>query len=208
MAHWAVEHAFKTLIGALVLAALSGIAYVAVVALKVPNLELQLKKHDEQLAVIKVSLLTLMQKTGNPPAKEDLEKIMSSVGDLGKTKAELIEAVKVEEGSGRVAAATWIPTEFRSNYTTTIPLGESIKDKEKIARLIAGGVVADKGVTWHTSGKNLKMHYGTDSIFTLTPIRKVSAQEVDSWATTLNTLGKEVGEFGKKGSASENREAK
>ncbi len=77
MPHWTIKNAVNVGIGALVSGALAGILWLIVTSLKVPDIESQLKRHDEQLRTIRANLVVLMQKTGNPPNLKELENLIS-----------------------------------------------------------------------------------------------------------------------------------
>lgn len=198
MAHWMIEHGLRTILGVMLTAVLGGIGWLVLTSLKVPELELQLKKHDEQLSTIRVSLIALMQKTGNPPDKSELEKLVSGVFDLGKAKAALVQQAQLEKGTGVVVPASWVPPEFQTKFPATIAQGVPVKDKEQIARIISAATVADKRAIWTVSDNKLKVRYGTDSVISLTPARKVTEEELKTWATSLNAIGTELSQVPKK----------
>ena len=189
MAHWAVTHGVKVAIGVIVTAALSGMAWLIVAALKVPQLETQLQKHDEQLTTIRVSLLALMQKTGNPPDARQLEKLVSGVYELGEAKAELIEQAQLEKGTGNIVVGKWAP--FTNQAFDTVEVVGSAKPlvkKKDIGVLFYAAMLSDVPASWKVKENTLKLYHGTENVYAFVPRKNVTFKELELTAAELNSL--------------------
>jgi hypothetical protein len=188
MAHWAVKHGLKVVIGVTVTALLGGIWWLVTTVLKVPNLEIKLDKHAEQLTTIRVNLLALMQRTGNPPDTQQLEKLVSGVYELGGAKAELIKQAQLEKGSGRIVIGKWATLGKQGLDTIEFTSGKPIEDKQKIGLIFYGAMISDVPASWKVKGNSLKLSYGMENVYDFAPRKDVSSEELELMATELNSL--------------------
>jgi hypothetical protein len=178
----------KVAIGVLVSALLMGIYWLVVTALKVPELETQLKKHEEQLTTIRINLLALMQKTGNPPDPRQLEKLISGVYELGEIKAASIKQARLEKGTGKIIVGEWAPKYKTAMYAIDVHPDRPLVDKLDIGHLISAAMISDVPAKWTVAGSNLKLDYGKENVFTFIPSKNVSSNDLELMAAELNSL--------------------
>jgi len=200
MPHWAVKHGTQVLIGVLITALLSGIGYVAWHACKIPGLENKLKAHDDKLATISANLIILMSKSG-PLENKLLKDLLSNVEEMGNAKAHLLANARVLEGDGTIPVVKWVPVEEKDMFTVYVQKGQTVRDKEKIAKIISAMTIAQAGTAWSVEGDELIAAFGTTKVAFTT--EKKSGQKIredlEKWVTELNHLSSAAAQIKKAG---------
>src|SRR5713101_5933685 len=107
--HWTTKTAIGAGITVVVTAVLVGGWATYRNTLKIPGLEEASARQQKDIAYLKVSMLTLMQKTGHPPAKEDLQNLISSVGEFGASTAHLVKSANIVITGRPLTYYAWVP---------------------------------------------------------------------------------------------------
>lgn len=186
--HWLVKGTVLALIPILI----AGLWWVASTLMKVPAIESQMAKQGDQLTEIKIQLVTLSQRTGQPLGKDDLKKILSSVADYGEWKAERIESAKVRLSSDKLPLAHWVPAQYAFASMSVPTDGATITDKKSIAKIITMSALAARPITWTVANKELIGIAAGAGEVVLEPKKKVTDEELASWAESLNAVNHKI----------------
>lgn len=184
LADWVV----KPVVGALAVGAMWGAWYLFnAIYYRVPQLESQLANHASQIASLKVSLYTLMQKTGNPPDEKQLKELLTSIQDVGKASAQLIKQVDVVKGTGQMQLTGWAGIGLAAGLEKETSLAEfPLKQKNEISSFISKSIIYPSA-RWEASERKLTVSYG-DSVLAVTPKKGVSEEALKEWAKALSSL--------------------
>ncbi len=164
--------------------------------LRIPDLERAATKQGQDIAFLKASMVTLMQQTGHPATKADLEKLMSSVTEFGAGAAKMANRATVVRTttinstapiSAVLAFYDWVPTtaqvKLGSAYYAALPTASP----HVITNLVTSTLVTRDSGRWLFDGESLLGDFSSVKIV-VTPSTHADRQYYATWANDANAL--------------------
>ena len=184
-----IKDSIPGLIVAGVVAALSMLGYVAVIVMKVPDLERTLEKHNHQLVTHAARIIFLEGLLDKPVKRKDIEDL---IDHLAEAKAPLIDRVQVTGFNTGLAFVSWLPRDQVEKYKGTFEPGtfEPADDEaqtKKVATYLSAATLTLRPTKWSVDGHNLvgSQQSGT---FVFSAANDVTSEDLKAWAFNLNDL--------------------
>jgi len=152
--------------------------------------ELQMARHEEALAKVRVDQLMANYRIRTVPQPVSVEDLYSAVSDFGRAKARFVRSIEIASGSPRMA----VRDDFGREPPSWQPLKSStaypLVNQDRIADFFTLTTFARDGL-WEARGHDLQ--YRNGSVVTLIrPSNDIKDEEVKDWAIEFNALIKSM----------------
>ena len=191
------KQARNVVIGVIVTAVLGGEVYLIKNAVKVPDMQLTLDKHNCQIATLRVNLLTLMQKTGHPADEKQLKNLLSSVKEVGNSKARFVREVELVQGESIPSVADWAYATGGKDFYVHLTKGTPNRNEGDISRIIAAATVSTGITNWKVIRGGLELETNKGTVFLKTD-RRLDQNDLNKWVVDLKTMQMEISNLNQK----------